>query len=112
MIFGYLIETMHSMKLHTNLSLFISALLIGGMIFSISHYHNESMECLNHTEDHHITESNVLCPICAVTAAELPSFQQADVIIKYTSDVISMKEHLFDFPAPYHISLRAPPILT
>lgn len=99
-------------KLNSYISLLSIAVLATGLIFSMTHYHIESMDCLYHVEDQHISQNDLLCPVCGITGYE-PSFSpSASNNIEYSelngfSEISNNSGRIISI-----FLLRAPPAVT
>tara|TARA_R110000868_G_scaffold304437_17_gene565274 strand:- start:4004 stop:4312 length:309 start_codon:yes stop_codon:yes gene_type:complete len=90
----------------------IAVLAITGLIGSITHYHSEGLECLDHAEEQHYVQNDNYCPICTLVVS-------GDFDIQISTEVILLSdEHFFFydefFPSTSHFYLnfgRAPPFI-
>lgn len=97
-------------KKHISIAIYL--LTVAGLFLSVSHYHSEVMECLDHASEQHYTEDIPLCPVCSVLGDY--DFTETETFKGYlfTQDVISETADLqtvADF-TPCKQS-RAPPAL-
>ena len=99
-----------NMSFRKNISLFISVVVVAGLVFSISHYHNETMECLNHAESQHITDNDLLCPICGITAFAEPVSQPSVDGLWYQESIYEINDLLLIVQPFELLPSRAPPI--
>jgi len=47
----------------------IAFLAIAGLIGSLTHYHSEGLECLDHAEEQHYVQNENFCPICTLVVS-------------------------------------------
>ena len=46
---------------------YVLILVVGTtMVGSLTHYHNEGMECLVHHDDAHYVQNDINCPVCSL----------------------------------------------
>lgn len=106
-----LLDSSHMKKLNSHISLISILIIAAGLMFSMTHYHFESLECLYHVEDQHITQNDILCPICGITASEPEHSPSVNIHVGHSE--------LNDFPIVRkntgrnfsHFLLRAPPLV-
>lgn len=44
----------------------VAVLAIIGLFGSLTHYHSEGLECLDHAEEQHFVQNEIFCPICTL----------------------------------------------
>ncbi len=44
----------------------IAFFAIAGLFGSLTHYHSEGLECLDHAEEQHYVQNEIFCPICTL----------------------------------------------
>lgn len=99
------------MKMRNYIQSFICVMALAGIFLSTSHYHNEVMECLIHADEQHISENNLLCPVCALVSdvPESAPLPQSPLLISLNINFALSKAD-FSFSPSLH-QLRAPPVL-
>lgn len=101
---------MKTTKRHISFALGLLAVI--GLLGSLTHYHNETLECLNHVDEQHYVQNDILCPICTIVTD-----QPVDIAPDIQSDLNF--EHLIEelnemllSPVSYYLEPgRAPPFM-
>lgn len=44
----------------------VAFIAIAGLFGSLTHYHSEGLECLDHAEEQHFVQNEIICPICTL----------------------------------------------
>lgn len=66
----------------------VAAVAVIGLFSSMVHYHNENMECLEHSNEAHIVEYDVYCPISTlVSDADFIEPEEFDGYISFDSKI-------------------------
>ncbi len=83
-----------------------------GLIGSITHYHSEGLECLDHANEQHYVQNETFCPICTlVVSLDFDANLSVEVELTFTELVLNVNE----FSTPYSLSFlkpgRAPPFM-
>lgn len=85
---------------------------VAGLVGSLTHYHSEGLECIDHAEEQHYVQNENLCPICTIVVsgdfnAEISaeSLQYEETFISYYSSELPSTT-LFHFEPG-----RAPPFM-
>lgn len=61
-------------------NLILTVFTVAGLFVSVIHYHSESLKCLSHSDDIHITQDTDICNIC-LTHVETDFFPTLDAEI-------------------------------
>lgn len=76
----------------------------------MAHYHSEGLECLEHANEQHITENEILCPICAITAfTDTGHDSDLSDIIKFEESTVEVESLLIAYQPIASLLGRAPP---
>ncbi len=89
-------------------------MLVVGLIGSITHYHNESLECLVHADEaHFVQDEDALCLVCAIVHNRAPEKASPSTLLRLSDETILIfnEPYLEKSLAPSNIS-RAPPVLS
>lgn len=82
-------------------------------MLSMLHYHSEGLECLDHVDEQHYTQNELLCPAAGITAVTADESQHSfDGFLKFHDNIIDI--HPLYLSAQPFVPLlgRAPPFLT
>lgn len=90
----------------------IAFLAVAGLFGSLTHYHSEGLECLDHAEEQHFVQNEIFCPICTVLVS-------SDFDTNFASEAYLLGEKyytfyiddIFEVDTFYSKSGRAPPFM-
>lgn len=68
----------------------IAFLAVVGLIGSLTHYHSEGLECLDHAEEQHFVQNENFCPICTLVVF-------GDFEVNHTAEAYLLSEEYFYF---------------
>ncbi|MEX0720055.1 MAG: hypothetical protein WD059_05260 [Balneolaceae bacterium] len=99
-------------KFNRYISVVIFTASILGLLLSMAHYHSSGLKCLDHVEEQHYTENELLCSVCGITVFSEPITQPAaGFFIVFESNLTEIEE-LFLSAHPFLLlSDRAPPFM-
>lgn len=99
-------------KINRHIISLIGLLAIVGLLGSLTHYHNETLECLNHVDEQHYVQNDILCPVCTIVTNQpgstAPDYHTDLIFAHFVEEV----NEIYLSPVAYYLEPgRAPPFM-
>ncbi|GAB5408635.1 MAG: hypothetical protein BalsKO_10000 [Balneolaceae bacterium] len=90
----------------------IAFLAVAGLIGSLTHYHSEGLECLEHAEEQHFVQNEMFCPVCTVLVfSDFNSTLSSEADLPEEKYYSSFINDIFEGNISYSKFGRAPPFM-